>query len=126
MKKYDYYDAMYNDIDDYIVTNSIDLHNYGDDIEEVVEKLEEELWGEDVITGNGSFGYDSNSNCEEYLCHNLDILLEAMEMFDFDISARHLDKENLPKTLDSIIRCNLLNSVLYTYVKDNWRNDKND
>lgn len=126
MKKYDYYDAMYGDINDYIATNSIDLHSYGDDIEEAAEKLEEELWGEDVITGNGGFGYDSNSNCEEYLCHNLDILFEAIYDFDFDTNYHHLDKDNLPKTLDSLIRCYLLNSVLYAYVKDNWRNDEND
>jgi hypothetical protein len=119
MKKYDYYTAMYNDIADYVKDNNINLSEYGDNIEDITEKLSDELWGEDSITGNGGFGYDSNSNCEEYLCHNLDILFEAIYDFDFDTNYHHLDKDNLPKTLDSLIRCYLLNSVLYTYVKDN-------
>ena len=125
MEKYDYYTAMYDDIADYINDNNINLSEYGDNIDDIIEKLEEELWDEDSITGNGSFGYNNNSNCEEYLCHNLDILFEAIYDFDFDTNYHHLDKDNLPKTLDSLIRCYLLNSILYTYVKNNWKNDKN-
>lgn len=119
MKKYDYYTAMYNDIADYVKDNNIDLSKYSDDIDNITEKLSDKLWGEDSITGNGGSGYDTNSNCEEYLCHNLDILFEAIYDFDFDTNYRHLDKDNLPKTLDSLIRCYLLNSIIYDYIKDN-------
>ena len=126
MKKYDYYTAMYDDIADYVKDNNIDLSKYGDDIEDITEKLSDELWGEDSITGNGGFGYDTNSNCEEYLCHNLDILFEAINDFDFDTNYYHLDRENLPKTLDSLIRCYILNSTVYAYVKDNLEENKND
>ena len=126
MKKYDYYTAMYDDIADYIKNNNINLSKYGDDIEDITEKLSDELWGEDSITGNGGFGYDTISNCEEYLCHNLDILFEAINDFDFDTNYYHLDRESLPKTLDSLIRCYILNSTVYAYVKDSLEENKND
>lgn len=126
MKKYDYYTAMYDDIDDYVKDNNINLSEYGDDIDSIIEKLEEELWEEDSITGNGNFGYDTNFNCEEYLCHNLDLLFEAINDFDFDTNYHHLDKENLPKTLDSLIRCYILSSTVYAYVKDNLEENKNN
>lgn len=80
MEKYDYREAMCEDIRQYIADNNIKVTSENKD--EVYEKLNEDLWIADSVTGNGSGSYTfSTWKAEEYLCHNLDLLLEAMREF---------------------------------------------
>ena len=122
MTKYNYEDALYDDIADYVRNNKINLHDYGEDQDAALEKLEEELWEEDCITGNGGDGYATTYECEEFLCHNLPILSEATRDFGFDLTIQttKYSIEELPKVLDSIVRCYLLDGALWKYVTDNW------
>lgn len=120
MKKYDYFEALRTDIEIYISNECINIHKYGDDIDEAFDKLNDELWEQDSVTGNGGMYYDTETNCEEYLCHNLDLLFAAIEDFDFDISYKNIHQPYLACTLDSLIRCYLLNQVLWEYMEENW------
>lgn len=80
MKKYDYREAVKNDVIEYI-KNEIDFSEF-DTLEELEEHLNDELWTVDSVTGNGSGSYTfSTYEAEENICHNLDLLGEALEEF---------------------------------------------
>lgn len=77
---YDYREAVKNDVLDYI-RNEIDFSEF-DTLEELEEKLNDDLWMVDSVTGNGSGSYTfSRYEAEENICHNLDLLGEALEEF---------------------------------------------
>lgn len=78
--------------------------------------LEEELWTDDGVTGNGSGSYWFNSlRAEECLVGNLDLLAEACEIFDSDLDVL----KNGAESCDVVIRCYLLTQALYDAV-DEW------
>lgn len=80
MEKYDYKEAVKNDVMEYI-KNEIDFSEF-DTLEELEEKLNDELWTVDSVTGNASGSYTfSTYEAEENICHNLDLLGEALEEF---------------------------------------------
>lgn len=112
MERYDYREEMANDISAYIE------ERYS--AEEIAEKLayerddwETELYDDmmvaDSVTGNASGSYTCNTwRAEEYICHNLDLLGEAIEEFgsDYDVL------KDGAEACDVIIRCYLLSEVL--------------
>ncbi|MCX4379492.1 MAG: hypothetical protein OSJ61_25575 [Lachnospiraceae bacterium] len=77
---YNYLEAMTEDIKVYI-KNEITLSDYSDR-DKLEEYLNDTLWTEDSVTGNGSGSYTFNTyKAEEHICHNLDLLAEACEEF---------------------------------------------
>ena len=97
--KYDYYDAVLNDVREAL--KETNERNY--------ETLYDRLWVDDSVTGNGSGSYTFNTwEAEENLCHNLDLLREALEEFGCDIS--YLEKG--AEACDVTIRCYLLAQAL--------------
>ena len=71
MERYDYHEAVYDDVVDYIREN-IDFADY-DTIEDLADHLNDELWISDSVTGNASGSYTFNAwLAEENVCHNLD------------------------------------------------------
>ena len=118
---YDYREAMYTDINEYI-TENIDLSEYADR-EELEQELNEILWCEDSVTGNGSGSYFFNTyKAEEAICHNLDILAEAMEEFCSDMDVL----KNGAEACDVTIRCYLLAEIIHTVLDDLYNNDLDD
>lgn len=80
MEKYDYRQAVRDDILDYIKEHDIQVTDKNR--EEVEEFLYDILFVEDSVTGNASGSYTFNTwKAEEYLCHNLDLLAEAIDEF---------------------------------------------
>ena len=78
--QYNYREAVKNDILDYI-NNNIDFKDFND-LDELEEHLNEELWANDSVTGNASGSYYCNAYAaEEAICHNLDLLGEALDAF---------------------------------------------
>ena len=72
-----------------------------------VDRLNDELWVEDSITGNASGSYTCNRwQAEEYLCHNWGLLSEAYREFGGEP-----DLDN-PEGCDVTIRCYLLYGCL--------------
>lgn len=117
MDKYDYYIEVTNDIECWMDKdgNLFDLSQF-EDREEAAEFLRDELWAEDDITGNGPNGYADEYLCEEFLCHNLDLLIEAMREFDvmhdpFSIRS-YIDNHRLARWADCTIRCYILDNAI--------------
>lgn len=108
MKDYDYREAVKNDVMEY-VKNEIDFSDF-DTLEELEEHLNEELWTVDSVTGNGSGSYTfSTYEAEENICHNLDLLEEALE--EFGSGADYLIT-NGAEAADVTIRCYLLGECI--------------
>ena len=111
--KYDYMENLKGDIKDYIEENKEYLEG----------KDESELYYimflEDSITGIASGSYTfSTWKAEENICHNLDLLKEACEMFGCEA------KLDSAEQCDVTIRCYLLNQALEEVLDDidwEWR-----
>ena len=77
MEKYNYREVIKADIREWMRYNY--NHEYDDyDFDTMYEHLSNELWDEGEITGNSDYWYDSEYNCEQYLCHNFDLFFEAL------------------------------------------------
>lgn len=113
MERYDYRAALYEDIQEYIKENHIDVT-----CEDVADTLHDDLWIEDSVTGNGSGSYFCNTwAAEEALCHNWDLIKEVVSEFGFGFI-----KKGGAEALDVGIRCYLLGEVIGKVLED-MRND---
>ena len=97
------------------VVDSLDMfvpHSY-DDVEEFRVHLDERLWVEDSVTGNGSGSYTfSREDAKANVLANLDLLHEAME--DFEVTDEEIGKRFMAddwEWFDVVIRCFLLSGV---------------
>ena len=119
MEKYDYYVKVTNDIECWMDTyeDPFDLSQF-ENREEAAEFLYDELWAEDAITGNGPYKYSSEEKCEEFLCHNLYLLFEALFEFGemeeslLDKLHKHIEEKDFARWADSIIRCYVLGTAI--------------
>ena len=97
--RYNYYEAVLKDVREAL--EETDVRDY--------EELYNQLWIDDAVTGNGSGSYTFNGwKAEENLCHNMDLLKEALEEFGCDLS--YLEKG--AEACDVTIRCYLLAQAL--------------
>ena len=103
---YDYYEVVKNDIKEYIKENNIDVTSEDFDRDELCDHL----WVDDSVTGNGSGSYTfSTWQAEENLCHNWDLLEEALEDFgQTDVNILEKGAE----WCDVTIRCYLLGQCM--------------
>lgn len=111
MEKYDYHKAIKEDIRVYIGENYTpeEIADQLLDIDAFQEKLNDKLWIEDSVTGNGSGSYTfSTWKAEEYICHNLDLLAEAAAEFCCDVDIL----KNGAEHCDVTIRCYLLGQAI--------------
>lgn len=115
---YNYSQAMYDD-----VKAAIEERGGLDAIErdmdacytDVEAYLDDELFTDDAVTGNGSGSYWFNSyRAQCALIGNLDLLGEAIEEFDADASKLCCD----PESADVTIRCYLLAHAISEVVSD--------
>lgn len=84
MEKYNYLENVKNDVINYIEYNNIEVTE--DNRYEVEQELNDRLFLEDSVTGNASGSYTfSTWKAEENLCHNMDLLAEALEEFGGDV-----------------------------------------
>lgn len=112
METYDYYEAIKNDIKEYIKDHDIDVTSEEFDRDELCDRL----WNADSVTGNASGSYTfSTWKAEENLCHNWDLLKEALEEFGQD-DVNILERG--PEWCDVTIRCYLLGQCLNEVVDE--------
>lgn len=105
---YDYREAIKDDVLDYI-NSEINFEEF-DSLEDLEEFLNDELWTNDSVTGNASGSYTCNTwEAEENICHNLDLLGEALE--EFGSGADYLIN-NGAEAADVTIRCYLLGECI--------------
>ena len=108
MERYDYYETIKSDLETFIEEN-YNLNDF-EDIDEAYEKIYDDAFISDSVTGNASGSYFCNTwKAEEAICHNLDLLGEAFEAFCED-GADVL--KNGAESCDVTIRCHLLSQVL--------------
>lgn len=122
MCKYNYFEEVKNAVLDFIEENIDEiapnetiyaLDKY--ELEDLEESLEDTLWNCDDVTGNASGSYTFNAyEAEECLCHNFDLLRDAVEAFDSDIDLIKSGAE----ACDVLIRCYLLNEAVSEAVKE--------
>lgn len=113
MERYDYHAVINSDVLDYIRDNYTpeEIREALADREEFQEKLSDDLWTADSVTGNGSGSYFCNAwKAEEAIAHNLDILADALAEFGSD--AGYLLKEGA-EAADVTIRCYLLYGAIF-------------
>lgn len=114
MRTYDYFTNVVEDVKQYIADNKIEIN--ADNRDEVEEQLNEDLWIEDSVTGNGSGSYTFNNwQAEEYLCHNYNLLAEAVVELGGDMSEAI---ERGAEYCDVTIRCYLLGQAISQAVED--------
>lgn len=126
---YNYLEAMVEDIIEWMEYNNFDLSEYTD-IDEAHEYLLDELWDEDDVTGNGEMGYATKVDYENYLCHNWDALIDAVENFCIDANEiiNLLEKHNVVAILqycDTLIRLDTLDMAIETALED-WVNKEQE
>ena len=75
---YNYREAMVKDIMDFVIDNYMEPAS---DMtrDEYIEALNDELWGVDMITGNGGFYYASEEECMNYVGYGLHEFVEALD-----------------------------------------------
>ena len=105
MNAYNYRDAIKNDVLNYVRENYDFATELREDRDGFEEKLRDDLWTVDSVTGNGSGSYTFNAwEAEENICHNLDLLYEACKEFGCSTDVLKDGAE----ACDVTIRCYLL------------------
>ena len=108
MEKYNYLENVKEDVRNYIQENEIKV--YSSNREEIEEQLNEDLFCEDSVTGNASGSYTfSTWQAEENLCHNWELLGEALEEFGGS-TGEALERGS--EYCDVTIRCYLLSQAI--------------
>ena len=109
---YDYNMEVLRDVHDAI--QDYDLTEWKGDREGFEELLNDELWTNDNVTGNGSGSYTFISyRAQEYVIDNMELLFEALREFgcDYEEIGRHFCNEEW-EHFDVTIRCYLLSGAI--------------
>lgn len=107
MKTYDYLENVKEDVRSYIEENKIVVTS--SNREEVEQELNDTLFVNDSVTGNASGSYTfSTWQAEENLCHNFELLTDALEELGYDYPTLKKGAESC----DVIIRCYLLGQAI--------------
>lgn len=108
MKNYDYLENVKEDVRNYIEENEIVVTS--SNREEVEQELNDTLFVNDSVTGNASGSYTfSTWQAEENLCHNVELLAEALTEFGYN-GLSYL--KNGAEACDVAIRCYLLRQAI--------------
>lgn len=129
-ERYDYHSAVLEDVKQHI-RERYEREEFIERIEDDRDGLEEELndscWIDDSVTGNASGSYTYNAwKAEQYVCHNIDLLGDALSEFGAENTACDI-LEHGAEWCDVTIRCYLLVQVIPQAVDemaDEW--DEND
>ena len=116
MEKYDYYKNVREDIKQRL-NEWLDFNRINDysDIDEVISAVYDDFFNSDSITGNGSGSYTFNSwVAEENLCHNMDLLKEALDELGGELN----DYIDSAEACDVTIRCYVLGQLVGEVVKE--------
>lgn len=121
MMNYNYLETMKEDIREYIINDSeLSIDDLIYNRSELEEKLNDDLWVYDSVTGNASGSYTFNSyRAQEYVLDNMDLLEEMCN--EFCIDAETIGKKFLEgawEWMDVSIRCYLLGQAISEVLDD--------
>lgn len=120
---YNYYEAMKQDIREYLNDDYVWKRIEEQDIttaDDLCEYLNDELWIEDSVTGNGSGSYTFNRyTAKEYVEDNLDLVREMVQEFciDADTLCEHFLNEDY-EWFDVSVRCYILGECIAEVVEE--------
>lgn len=124
MSKYNYYEAIKQDVRDWLneeFKEGIDFSTMDSDERcDFEQTINDDLWTCDSVTGNASGSYTFNSEVAKgYILDNLDLLREACEMMGClsSLSEKFFDEQNY-EWCDVTIRCYLLDWAIHTVLKE--------
>lgn len=126
MEKYDYYDAVKEDVLKAIEEDDELLPREDEDEEDYKERLTDALWASEV-TGNGSYAYyfSDEEDAIAAVMWNLDLCNEAYREFGVDEDAVAF-MSNICSA-DVTIRCYILPSVIHDIIEEKpWFNDNEE
>lgn len=106
-EKYDYKEAVEKDVRQYIEDN-IDLDDWPD-LADLADELRDQCAISDYVTGNASGSYYCNTwKAESALCHNFDLLQEALSEYGMTLP----DVKYGAEGCDVLIRCYVLDEIV--------------
>lgn len=126
MEKYDYYDAVKEDVLNAIEEDNELLPREDEDAADYEERLNDALWASEV-TGNGSYAYyySDEEDAIAAVMTNLDLCSEAYREFGVDEDAVAF-MSNI-RSADVTIRCYILPSVIHDIIEEkSWFNDNEE
>lgn len=116
---YDYLEQVTADVRDY-VEQEIDLSDWAGDRDGLEEKLNDDLWTCDSVTGNASGSYTFNRvQAQIYVLDGMDELQEAVN--EFGIDSETIEEKFLESNweyFDVTIRCYLLGQAIAAVLDD--------
>lgn len=116
-ERYNYLEAVTSDAK-HVILENLDSWDFNDR-DELEEIANDKLWTDDSVTGNASGSYYFNSwYAEEDICHNWDLLEEAIDEFGGDTDILRQGAE----ACDVTIRCYLLGQAISAAI-DELEND---
>ena len=126
MEKYDYYEAVKDDVLKAIEEDDELLPREDEDIADYEERLNDALWASDV-TGNGSYAYyySDEEDAIAAVMWNLDLCREAYQEFGVDEDAVAF-MSNI-SSADVTIRCYIFPSVIQNIIEEkHWFDDEEE
>jgi len=119
MEKYNYFEAVAADVRAWCEENADYTPMSVDSREDMAEYLNDTLWTEDSVTGNGSGSYTFDySKAREYVLADLDTVREAFEEFDGKARFADLFFSEDWETIDVIARCYCLGAAIADVVPE--------
>ncbi len=115
---YNYYEAMANDIREYleVTYTAEELTERMADVESFREELNDDLWIVDSVTGNGSGSYTfCRETAKSYVLDNMELCIDALK--DFCVEAETIAEKFLSEDweyFDVTIRCAVLSQAIDT------------
>ena len=115
MMNYNYLEAMREDIKDYIKNDAeLDVNDLLYNRSYLEEKLHDDLWDCDSVTGNGSGSYTFNRwKAKEYVTDNMELCIEAVK--EVCVESETIAEKFLSEDweyFDVTIRCYLLGQAI--------------
>ena len=126
MEKYDYYDAVKEDVLKAFEEDDELLPREDEDRIDYEERLNDALWGSEV-TGNGfvTYYYNDEEDAIATVMTNLDLCSEAYQEYEIDVDAVTF-MSNI-RSADVVIRCYILPSVIQDVIEEkSWFNDNEE
>ena len=120
--KYNYYNAVRDDITSYYINYIDDLEEWRGRSDELYDYLYDEFMNSDEVTGNISESYTFNiNNAEDNLSGNDELLMEALKELDYSLAGAIAKGA---EWCDVIIRCYVLAYALQDFIDCLERNDE--